>query len=479
MNTKVVLYLCIALVLVQCNTTELKPLRPSGLTFTEVPKPISTLAIPVTINMQDVNAAVNAQLGDALYTDGSFDDNNKDNLKLSVTKRNAIAVAAVGNGIQITAPLHLEGAYRVSKQLFGKTISYEQPLSLNITAVVNTVPSITRDWNLQTSSKATISWDDLPVIEFAGTKLDLPSLFAKSLERQTTKLATMMDAEIPKQLKLRETLLKMLPQLTMPYQVDRQTNSWFVLRPKAFYITPFAVVNGNLQFAVGLASVMEINVNQQPVAETFSGTTLPPMVNVPRLNNKIELLIHPEIQFALMDSLLHQMLQDPRFNKIETKDYSFDILDAIVFPVNNAVSIGLNIKGWARYGRKIKKIKGLVYVEGRPSFDAQKQQLVIENFDFNVKTKDVLVKSASWLLNAGPMMRKIERALVFPLGKEIAQAKAQANQVMNKRYGNIAQLNGTITDITFNSAVITETALRMPIAIQGTVAVTLDGFAGK
>ena len=428
--------------------------------------------------MQDVNAMVNAKLGTALYNDVSFDDNNTDNLKLTVTKRNAIAVSVVGNGIQVSAPLRIEATYRISKTIFGKTINHEQPLNLNITAVVFSVPTITQNWNLQTASKASITWDDLPVYEFAGNKLDLPKLFAKALESQTNKLAAMMDVEIPKQVKLREELTKVLPQLTTPYQVDKQTNSWFAIRPREFYATPFAAVNGNLQFSVGLASVLEITVNQQPTADP-NANVLPPMRNVAKLNDNIQLMVSPEINFITMDSLLNQLLKDPKFRRIESKDYSFDILEAIIFPIDNAVSIGIKIDGWARYGKKVKKIKGLVYVEGRPSFDEKKQQLKIEHFDFSVKPKDVLVNSASWLLSVSPLMNKIESALVFPVGKEIEQAKTQASMVLIKRYGEVAQLNGTITHIVPKPAVITHTALRMPIYIEGSVKVALDGFAGK
>lgn len=472
------LYLCFVL-FVQCNTTELKPSRTKGLNYIEPPKPLSMLTIPVTINMRDVNTLLNTKLGSVLYSDVSFEDNNIDNLKLTLTKRNTITVSIVGKGIQVFAPLHIQGTYRFSKSAFGKTIYHEQPVSLNLTAIIHSIPTITTNWMLKTSSKATIRWDDLPVYEFAGTKLDLPSLFAQALESQTNKLAAMMDAEIPKQVKLREELLKLWPQLTTPNLIDQKTNSWFIIRPKEFYTTPFSAINGNLQFSVGLASVLEITVNEKPLAEKSPGLFLPPMLTIPKLNDKLQLLISPEISFTLMDSLLREVLKDPQYRKIESQDYSFDILEAIVFPVHNAISIGIKIDGWARYGKKIKKITGLVYVEGLPSFDEKTQQLKIANLGFSLKTKDVLLKSASWLLNVSPLMHKIEKALVFPVGKEIEQAKEQAKIVLNKRYGNIVQLNGVITQIVPQPGVITLTSLRMPIYVEGTVGVTIDGFAKK
>lgn len=472
------LYLCIVL-LVQCNTTELKPSRAKTLNFIEPPKPLSMLVLPITLNMRDLNTLLNSKLGTELYNDISFDDNNTDNLKLNITKRNVLVVNVVGNGIEVTAPLRIKGTYRFIKTVFGKTVSHEQSISLNVTAVVYSVPSVTTNWELKTASKATIRWDDLPVYQFAGIKLNLPDLLGQALEGQTNKLAAMLDTEIPKQVKLREEILKIWPQLTSPYLIDRQTNSWFIIRPKEFYATPISGTNGNLNFSIGLASVMEITVNQAPIAEKAPKLFLPPMIQTPVLNTRMQLLVSPEINFSLFDSLLKETLKDPQYRKIESKDYSFDILEAIVFPVENAISVGVKIDGWARYGKKIRKIKGLVYLEGRPSFDEKTQQLKIENFGFSIKTKDMLVKSASWLLNVSPLMHKIENVLVYPIGKEIDQAKTQANQVLNKRYGNFFQLNGNITRIVPKPAVTTLTSLRMPIYIEGSVGVTIDGFAAK
>lgn len=435
------------------------------------------LTIPITVNMREVNSTLNKQLGTELYNDISFDDNNIDNIKVTITKRNNIVVSVVGNAIEVSAPLHIKGTYRLTKSLLGKTITHEQPLSFNITAIVRSVPTISTNWMLKTSSKATIRWDDLPVYQIAGNKLDLPGILGRTLEGQTNKLAAMMDAEIPKQVKLREEILKVWPQLTAPSLIDKQTNSWFIIRPKEFYTTPVSGLNGNLQFSIGLSSIMEITVNHQPMPEKAPGFFLPPMIPKPALNNQMQLLITPEVNFVLMDSLLREALKNPKYRKIESADYSFDILEAIVFPVENAISVGVKIDGWARYGKKIRKIKGLVYLEGRPSFDEKTQQLTISNFGFSIKTKDVLVKSASWLLNVSPLMNRIEKILVFPIGKEIEQARLQANLALNKRYGNMFQLSGNITRIVPQPAVTTLTSLRMPVYIEGTVGVIIDRFA--
>lgn len=460
-----------------CNTTELKPSRSRELNYVEPQKPLSTLVVPVTVNMVDLNRFVNQVLGVELYNDVSFDDNGIDNIKVRVTKRNIIQVSVVGNAIQVIAPLKLDGVYRFQRTVLGKTLTREQPISVNLTATIQSIPNIGTDWRFSTRSKANIRWDDLPVYEFAGLRLDLPAVFSQAIERQTNQLAALADAEIPKQVKLREELLKVWPQLTTPFLIDSKTNTWFIARPKEFFSTPIKSVNGNLQFSVGINTIMEVAFGNKPEPDRVPSLFLPPMRQVPNLSNKLQVLLSPEIPFTLIDQQLKLLLKDPKFTKFESADYKFDILDAIVFPVENGLSIGVKINGWARYGKKTKKINGLLYLEGTPNFDEATQEIIVSNINYSLKTQDVLVKAASWLLKVTPLMTKLENAMRFSVAKELALAKAEANKAVNRKFGQSISLQGNISRIAPQQAVSTNTSLRMPVLAEGTISLTIDNLA--
>ncbi|MCU0441595.1 MAG: DUF4403 family protein [Bacteroidia bacterium] len=467
----------LVLLVTHCNTTELKPSRSRELNYVEPEKPLSTIAIPITVNAADLNTALNQQLGVELYNDVSFEDNNMDNLKARVTRRGNLQVSVVGEAIQIIAPLKLDATYKVQRTVLGKTIQKEQPISLNITATIQSIPTVGTDWRFTTKSTARIVWDDLPVIQVAGFKLDLPQIFASAIQNQTNQLAAMADAEIPKNVQLREQILKLYPQLTTPILIDATTNSWFITRPKAFYVTPFKQTANTISFTVGIGAIMEIAFGFKPEAEKTPVFFLPPMRQVSTLTPKLELMLNPEVPFSFIEQQFQELRKDPKFSRFASDDYQFDILDAIIFPVENGISIGVKIDGWAKYGKKVKKIKGLVYVEGRPNYNEETQKLTITNIDYSVKTKDVLVKSASWLLKVTALRSRMEEALQFSIAKELAVAQKEANKAINRKLGNNITLMGSVTRIVPQPAVTTLSSLRMPVYVEGSISVAVNPLA--
>lgn len=472
--TSLILLFTLLFFLTQCSTTELKPSKSASLNFVEKEKPLSTIVIPITVNMNDMNTMLNQQFGNELYNDVSFEDNNGDNLKARITRRGNLQVSIVGEAIQVIAPLRIEATYQFQRTVLGKKIQKEQPITLNITATIQSIPRVGTDWQFTTQSTARIAWDDLPVIKVAGITLDLPQVFANAIQNQTNQLAAMADAEVPKNVQLRQQIQKIYPQLTTPIAIDTPTNCWFIARPKAFYVTPFLQVNNNLSFFVGISTVMEITFGFKPDKEKNPILFLPPMKQVPSLVPKLQLMLSPEVQFSYIQQQLQELRKNPKFSKFVSDDYAFEILDAIVFPVENGICIGVKIDGWAKYGKKTKKIKGLIYVEGRPNYNEATQKITVTDIDYSVKTKDVLVKSASWLLKVTDIRSRMEESLQFSIEKELALAKKEANKALNRPLGSGVRLNGTISRIVPQAAVTTPTTLLMPIYVEGTISVLVN-----
>lgn len=471
-------FVCLILIVLftsNCNTTHLKPPKPIGIAYVEQPKPLSTLSIPISMNMVDISNKLNLQLGDQLYSDPSFDDNGIDNIMYTITKREAIVIRAIGNSIEATVPLKINATYRFRRTILGKTINKEQSINLNLTAIAKTIPSINPNWELSTKTNTTIRWDDLPVFEFAGQRLDLPQLFAQAISSQTQQLSNLIDTEIPKQVKLREEISKIWPKLTQPYLIDEPTNSWFIIRPSEFYYTPFTSVAGNLNFSIGISSLLELLVGTKPEPEVFK--KLPRMLLKNRLDNSVKISLNAQVSFETMNSLLQEQLKSPQFRSFQSNDYAFDILEASIYPNGNTVSLGIKLKGWAKYGKRKRKIEGLLYIDGMPYYDAQTQSLQIKQLAFNIKTKDLLVKSASWIINVTPLMTKLEKSLVFSVSKEMELAKAKSSELLNKQYGDLITIQGVINQIIPQPAIITPTHLRMDILAEGNLKVLIGKLA--
>ncbi|MCU0388716.1 MAG: DUF4403 family protein [Chitinophagaceae bacterium] len=91
-------------------------------------------------------------------------------------------------------------------------------------------------------------------------------------------------------------------------------------------------------------------------------------------------------------------------------------------------------------------IRGIVYLEGKPVWDVENRLLDVSDVAFEVKTKQVLVKSASWLLD-GTIEKKLKELTRFDLGEKADSLRTILEAQMNREIikgissrGNIEKL---------------------------------------
>ncbi len=113
------LFLCASLcnnfLLISCQPTTTDRLNPKApkeaynTTAMEVRNDrfLSTVHIPVSIAMGDVERQINAQVSGLIYEDNSLDDNNRDQFMAKVWKRGTIIVDAQDSLFQFTVPLRI------------------------------------------------------------------------------------------------------------------------------------------------------------------------------------------------------------------------------------------------------------------------------------------------------------------------------------------------------------------------------------
>ena len=106
----------------------------------------------------------------------------------------------------------------------------------------------------------------------------------------------------------------------------------------------------------------------------------------------------------------------------------------------------------------------------------QNKSIEITEFDFDIKTKDILVKSASWLLNSKKFRENIEKQLVFSIANQLTEAQKMANEAVNKNWSNSINLNGNIKKIEPNTIFVTPNALNLNIITEGNLTLNLTGF---
>lgn len=89
---------------------------------------------------------------------------------------------------------------------------------------------------------------------------------------------------------------------------------------------------------------------------------------------------------------------------------------------------------------------GVVYLVGKPVYDADKKTVEVADIDFDIKSKNVLLGSADWLFDK-KITKEISKQAKFELGNYIDSAKLNMNSQLNQEWIKGIRSNGNIKDI--------------------------------
>jgi hypothetical protein len=89
---------------------------------------------------------------------------------------------------------------------------------------------------------------------------------------------------------------------------------------------------------------------------------------------------------------------------------------------------------------------GIAYFTGKPFYDEKKKMIEIRDIDFDVKTKNLLLKSADWLFNKR-ITNEIAKVSKFDLSSYVDTAKTLINKQLNADWIRGIKSVGNINDL--------------------------------
>ncbi len=453
-----------------CKTTKIEPPKPPSFSVVEPPKLSSMIGLPININIEGLSKSLNKKFTTQLYKDSDFNDNGGDNLKIEVLKKGDFILNTSNNSLNISAPLHIDLNYMFN--VFGS--SKEISKGLNLTVNFSTSPVVDRDWNLLLNSKGRIVWDDLPVIDLGITKIDLPSVFGSLIQSVVNKMAVKIDKEVPKYVNIKKMVSDEWMKLANPILLDSANKAWMVVNPKNVFITPIQYNPKNMQIKLGLSSIVEFVSGYKPTNDSFS-KVIPPLRQVSNIQENVKLNLGATLTFEQINESIKQQFLNKPF-ELESFDYKIKINDAKVFNYGNKLMIALDLDGKVRKGMVGKNIRGVVYATGVPIYNAKSKTIEIKQFDFELKTRDILLKAASWLVKSKSFKENIESKLIFPIEDKLTQARLTANDAVNKKMLDNLDIKGFVKNIEPGNIYITPSAIKINIVTDGNLEINLNGF---
>ena len=211
---------------------------------------------------------------------------------------------------------------------------------------------------------------------------------------------------------------------------------WLQINPEQLRISKYAVEKDTLSLSLGLSA--------RPVVSQFKPVTNPRTVvpDISDFNPRKGFSLHVEAQldYDSLSNLLTAKMLKKRVDLEQVGKYIIIEQCRIYGADKDRLILQVDFTGSAA---------GTFYLTGQPLYNAEKKQLEISKMEFDIKTKDLLVRSASWLFNR-KILTVLQGYSKFDLTSYETDFLAQINRQMVREVYPGVMLYGSVQSISLS-----------------------------
>lgn len=415
-----------------CKTKQLTPDTPTVVQIQNPNRPLSSLNVPVQLPLLAIENAINTQFSGTLYEDLSYDNNDKDNLIVKVTKIAPIQMTGEGDKLRVILPLEIYVKGRIKKDFFSLFdenvgIQQEQAATFRIDASLTSKLGIGSDWTIQSKTESDFSWREKPYIEIGPVKIPIASVTERIIRSQLGTVNTKIDAEIGKYLNVQPLAQKYWSMLQDPIKVAGLKDGYLLIKPEFIALSGFQMRNKQMQFNLSFRS--DLSLVTKDLLTSSNKVPLPKLQTQQRPDSTFRLYFGAMISYSSLTALLSEQLAGKTY-KFENGLQQITINSVELQNYGQKVLMVMDVEGFAVEGIFKKRFKGKIFASGMPYYDQSSQDLKVRDFDFDVKSKDAILNAAEWLLK-GNFKKQIQAQLQYPIGKDLEEARKSAELAIN------------------------------------------------
>jgi len=421
----------------------------------------STINLPVEMKVSALETLINKQLTGLIYEDNSLDDNGGDNLMFKAWKKENIKLGFENGKFIYRVPLKLwiKAGWKIEQ--FGISLSDYREMNAEIALKFQTSVTINKDWTLTTVTTSDgYEWLSKPTLKIGP--IDLPITFIADLiiKYNTETINSAIDEGLVQSLDMKSTAQQAWTEIQKPILLDEEYSLWLRIYPKSISALPIS----------GTKGIIKQTSSIQGIAECFTGKKPPSVIN-PVLPEITSLQTPGEGFIANVASYIgyHYLDSVTRLVLVNTK-YAFGkknitITGVSVYGSENKMIIATDVTG---------SIKGKLYFSGVPEYRAADSSIILKSLEFSVQTKNVLLKSASWLANSG-IEKMISKNMSYPIGADIRETYTLMAESLKKfDLGEGFYITGTLSGIEVQQPTLVPAGIIAPVCIKGKVSMKLD-----
>ena len=441
-----------------CKTqkTVIAPEKPNEF-YTNAPENgISTFRIPVTIPIQSLQDLVNSLIAGVIYEDTQKEG---DNLTIKVEKDGVIIFTAGNQVVNYSVPLKIHAEYFYSLGFLSGSKDFDFKLTINFATKL----AVGQDWQPDAhTSYNGFTWITRPQIDVVGIKIDAGGLLGGVIDKQGDAVSQIIDKSIHEKLDLKNIANNAWESIQQPIKVSNEYRLWVKVLPQMISPSPVFSKGNLLNFDFSITAFTKTTIGKPKDSALKIPLPFPSNQSLPDTGFKIQLAT--EVPFHELDTLANSLFVGKEFAFNEDK-YKIKIRHLHFYGSGQKMITEAEVDG---------SVKGILYLTSTPFIDSVSQTLRLRNVSFDLKTKNVLVQTASWMLDK-KIESKIEKAFVFELKSMFDETKVQLKQILsNYKLSDEVTMKGIVTDFYPKAIFLKSDILDIRTVAKGKLNISID-----
>jgi len=206
---------------------------------------------------------------------------------------------------------------------------------------------------------------------------------------------------------------------------------WLQINPLKIRINNFFARNDSLTIFLGLSAKPSISFEKPQ-----EHLTIVPNINDFSNRTGFNIFLDAVLNYDSLSNIVSSQLRDKRFDLTSSK--YIIVKDCLLYGMDNEnLVIKVSFEG---------SEQGIFYLTGKPAFDAATKIIELRDLDFDIRSKNTILKTAAWLFNKR-IVNELKKYSRFDLSSYLNTAITAINQQLNKEWMKGIQSNGKMDEI--------------------------------
>ena len=457
---KILLFSIISLGIFSCGSSKkieaLKP-EPSNNAPIVYSNKTSLIAMPMEVNLKEVEYHLNKNVKGLIYADTILND---DKTEMKIWKTSDIKLVEQNGEIVSVIPLKIWAKIKYGTEFMGLNDTRE--INLNGTITLSSKANFA-NWKLNTTSKIEdFEWNESPSIVVAGKNVPITYIINPTLSIFKGKIAKMIDEAINKSCDFKTQVMQVLETLSTPFMANETYETWFKLVPNEMYSTNAVLSNSKITMNLGLKCQMQTLIGQKPKSG-FDKTKIVSKA-VAKIPSDFNASVAAVSSYESASRIMTKNFAGQEFGSGKRK---ITVQKVALWYKDGKMIIALDMLG---------SVNGTIYLAGIPKYKAETKEIYFEEMDYVLNTKGILTRTANWLLQ-GVILKKIKENCKYSIQPNLEEGKkSMLPYLTNYSPMKGVFVNGTLNDFEFEKVELTDKAIIAFITTSGKMNIKVDGM---